>query len=427
MTASNRTAAGRKPRGYWNDSANVIAAARAIVEKHGPEALTSKWLISNGHSNLSKEIAKHGDYSWIRAELGLEQGQKPPGYWNDFANVITEAKGVIDKCGADALTASWLAANGHSSLSSAITKHGGIAWLRAELGLGQGRKPQGYWDDSANVITEAKAVVEEHGPKALTRNWLAANGYGGLNRGITLHGGIAWLRVELGLEQGKKSHGYWQDPANVISEAQAIVEERGSEALTAEWLNANGHGSLSVAIAKHGGIAWLRAELGVDAPAKPSGFGDSVQHALDCTGRHSHVRECSFYIYGLVNHPDFAKLGIAFDVEHRVRKSEGQYDEQHYCKTFATRQETYLFEQAVRDATRGCADCPEELLDWDGASEVRAMAAEDLIAVAERLLEEMEELGVWEFAARYVPMTAAQRAICQQRALVGAPACAAAQ
>ena len=44
--------------------------------------------------------------------------------------------------------------------------------------------------------------------------------------------------------------------------------------------------------------------------------------------------------------------------------------------------------------------------------------------MADRLLAELEDLGVWEFAARFVPTTAAQRAICQQRALTGAPACA---
>jgi transposase len=155
-----------------------------------------------------------------------------------------------------------------------------------------------------------------------------------------------------------------------------------------------------------------------------TGFDDSVQHAIDCTGRHSHARDCNFYIFDLVNHPGYSKPGIAFDVEIRVAAARGEYGEEHLRVTFATRQEAFFLEQALLDATRGSAACPDELQGWIGASEVRAMPAADLVAIAVRLIDELEELGVWEFASRLVPMTAAQRAICQQRAMKGAPAVA---
>lgn len=150
--------------------------------------------------------------------------------------------------------------------------------------------------------------------------------------------------------------------------------------------------------------------------------GDSVEYALTSTGHYSSQRECSFYVFDLANHPGCSKPGIAFNLETRITQSGGEYGDMHIEFTFATRQEAFFLEQAVLDATRGCARCPSALAGWAGASEVRAMPAEDLVAIAERLADEMDELGVWEFAARYVPMTSAQRAICQQRALENEPA-----
>ena len=51
-----------------------------------------------------------------------------------------------------------------------------------------------------------------------------------------------------------------------------------------------------------------------------------------------------------------------------------------------------------------------------------ALPADDLVLIAIHLADELEELGLWEFAVAYVPMTSPQRAICQQRALADAPA-----
>lgn len=151
----------------------------------------------------------------------------------------------------------------------------------------------------------------------------------------------------------------------------------------------------------------------------PGGPQDSVQHVLDYTGRHTHVRECEFYLFELARYTEtHCKPGIAFDAEYRACKGGGEYGEEVLRLLFATRGEAYFLEQAVLDATRGSADCPEDLWGWRGASEIRAMPAEDLVPVVLRLADELEDLGPWEFAARYVPMTAAQRLQCQQRALV---------
>jgi hypothetical protein len=150
-----------------------------------------------------------------------------------------------------------------------------------------------------------------------------------------------------------------------------------------------------------------------------SAYGDSVQHILDNTGYHTCSRECEFYLYELARYRDtHCKPGIAFDADRRV---DAEYGAEALRLFFDTRTEAYFLEQAVLDATRGYSDCPADLSDWGGASEIRAMPAEDLLPVIDRLATELELMGVWDFAAAYVPMTAAQRAQCQQRAAQEAP------
>ncbi len=143
------------------------------------------------------------------------------------------------------------------------------------------------------------------------------------------------------------------------------------------------------------------------------GFGDTVQHALDSTGRHSRPRECEFYLYELARYSDtHCKPGIAFDADDRA---DDEYGAEVLRLFFDTRAEAYFLEQAVLDATRGYSDCPDNLADWIGASEVRAMPAEDLLPIIEHLADEMECMGHWYFAASFVPMTDAQRAACMLR------------
>ena len=147
-------------------------------------------------------------------------------------------------------------------------------------------------------------------------------------------------------------------------------------------------------------------------------YGDSIHHALESTGRHSHARECEFYLYELARYSDtHCKPGIAFNVANRIAVGRGEYGAEVLRLVFSTRTEAFFLEQAVLDATRGSAECPEDLQRWDGASEVRAMPADDLLPIIDRLAGELDAMGPWSFAAAYVPMTTAQRATCQQRAI----------
>ena len=150
----------------------------------------------------------------------------------------------------------------------------------------------------------------------------------------------------------------------------------------------------------------------------PDGFGDSVQHVLDGTGHHARPRECEFYLFELARYSDtHCKPGIAFDVANRIAGGRGEYGAEVLRLVFSARTEAFFLEQAVLDATRGSAKCPGDLAGWIGASEVRAMPADDLLPIIDRLAAELDAMGPWSFAAAYVPMTTAQRATCQQRAI----------
>jgi len=73
--------------------------------------------------------------------------QKPRGYWDDFANVETELRAFIAEHGTDGImpTVSELDA-GYSSLTYAIRKHGGISTVAERLSLKRPdtRKLKGY-------------------------------------------------------------------------------------------------------------------------------------------------------------------------------------------------------------------------------------------------------------------------------------------
>lgn len=150
-------------------------------------------------------------------------------------------------------------------------------------------------------------------------------------------------------------------------------------------------------------IANALERQGVDrCPA--DGHGDSVQHAINGTGHHQHQRECELYLFELARYSaTHCKPGISFDTDNRADVSKGEYGEEVLRLFFATRAEAYFLEQAILDATRGSADYPADLAGWAGHSEVRAMPATDMVPTILRLAEELEELGQWEFAARYTP------------------------
>lgn len=153
------------------------------------------------------------------------------------------------------------------------------------------------------------------------------------------------------------------------------------------------------------------------APREASGVKDSMRQALRDGGYFAAPRECEFYVYELAEHPTtHCKPGISFDMKGRISVASGKYGDCVLSLFFATRHEAFFLEQALLEATRDAQDCPPGMAGWEGVSEIRRMPAEDAARLATQLAEEMEELGAWEFAARYVPMTAEQRRACLRRA-----------
>src|SRR4028119_1449322 len=80
--------------------------------------------------------------------LELPCTAKPKGYWEDFANVECELLAFIQKHGTSGVmpTNTKLQKAGKSSLSFAIHKHGGCQSVAERLGLTYTRKREGFWD-----------------------------------------------------------------------------------------------------------------------------------------------------------------------------------------------------------------------------------------------------------------------------------------
>ena len=68
-----------------------------------------------------------------------------------------------------------------------------------------------------------------------------------------------------------------------------------------------------------------------------------------------------------------------------------------------------MIEQAVLCETRKHWECPDELLEWGGRSELRRLEPEILFSYACGFHKELQRLGREEFAIRYLPTTPKQR------------------
>ena len=143
-------------------------------------------------------------------------------------------------------------------------------------------------------------------------------------------------------------------------------------------------------------------------------YGDSIQDVLNETGHHKKIIKTCFYIYGINGFPDFFKPGIAFSMDERIRNGEGIYGEEYFYKQYESRKEAYVFEQALLKETLEFAKAPQQLIDiqWDGVNEIRCINLDKLLEITLFFEKELEEVGLWEFATRYVPMTAKEKKEC---------------
>jgi len=146
-------------------------------------------------------------------------------------------------------------------------------------------------------------------------------------------------------------------------------------------------------------------------------LGDSIAHALNQTGNFTAARETEYYIYTIMGHKGLLKPGITFDDATRKKSSGGYYAEKVLSVYWGSRIEAYFFEQAVLRETSEYWFAPKELLNagWQGCYELRKMDPAQLERIVMFYKEEIEELGMWRFAAEYVQMSEEQRHECMRR------------
>ena len=151
-------------------------------------------------------------------------------------------------------------------------------------------------------------------------------------------------------------------------------------------------------------------------------IGDSVQHALNQTGLYEFKKDTSFYIFDLIDYPNYLKPGITFDVIERGKKR--WYKDLLLEQVFPTREDAYFVEQVVLYKTIKFWDCPDEIQNdfkWGGRDEVRLMKLMDLENEFDFIYSLWEEEGTWLFAANHLPkslITEAERELCFERSKI---------
>ena len=131
---------------------------------------------------------------------------------------------------------------------------------------------------------------------------------------------------------------------------------------------------------------------------------DSIQALLNGNFR-TPEDTAFFYVFTLNRFPELTKPGIAKDIQ---RRADTEYGVMHDFIE-GTRLEVWLIEQAILFETKHKLEIPEELEDWDGASELRRAGASEIFEMGIKLHELMRDIGMAEFACRFLPTTPEQR------------------
>jgi len=186
----------QKNRGFWQQEENVIVEVqKAMREQEWITLPSQQELTKHGYSALSNVISKyHGGMQQFRTTLGQTNTKKPNGYWENLENVVVEARQAMQEQEWNTLpTQQELKTHRYHSLASSISKyHGGLNTFRTTLGQTNTTKPNGYWQQEKNAITEAlKAMGEQEWNTLPPARELAKHRYNSLSRAISrYHGGF---------------------------------------------------------------------------------------------------------------------------------------------------------------------------------------------------------------------------------------------
>lgn len=266
-----------KPAGYWNDFSHIEQAVNAFIEEHGtPGVMPTRGELRNARwHDLEIALGKHGGSIAVANRMGLQLSytKRAMGYWKDFSNVERELLEFIHANGTVRLmpTRDELHAARLSGLSDAVLKHGGFATVAQRLGLTYiATKPNGYWDDFANVEQELRVFIQRHGVDGVmpTATEIAKAKQSSLALGINKHGGFSAVAQQLGLTYTytAKPSGYWKDFSNVEHDLLTFIQTEGTpgEMPTYEALERAGLNSLAIAIGKFGGASVIARRLGLE-------------------------------------------------------------------------------------------------------------------------------------------------------------------
>jgi len=155
---------------------------------------------------------KHGGLLAVAERLGLgfSYARRPPGYWNDFANLRQALFDFVEAYGTPNMmpTRSEFKEAGRSDLISAIDAHGGVVAVAERIGFTYTAKPDGYWDDFANIKEALLRFIEEHGTPGVmpTQREFREAGQGALHAALDRHGGLLAVARHLGLRYTSHEH-----------------------------------------------------------------------------------------------------------------------------------------------------------------------------------------------------------------------------
>lgn len=252
--------------------AEVIETEARRLQAEGTR-ITDKSLKANHQSGFVGLVQRYypGGMLSLREKLGKPHDQRPNGFWQDPANIEAEARRLVAI--GNNLTQRELKEVGLNTLSHAARDHypGSIRQLRANLGLINYSNPRGYWNPTT-IESEVERFMASGG--RLSQTALSKAGLSALVAAIQAHypGGMTSLREHFDQPRTGKPSGYWQDVQTIEAEARKLVEA--GNPMTHTSITEAGAATLLDAARRHypGGMRALKAKLGVQETSRPNGY-----------------------------------------------------------------------------------------------------------------------------------------------------------
>lgn len=277
----------RKPEGYYT-AENMLRDARAFLIEEGN--INRSLLRKKGKAGFAVKIDKEypDGMRGIRADLDLNPGPKPKGYWTDEtikdrAIAFYKAEGTLNR--------DVMREKGETALATALNKYsGGLRQLKQDMGVevsARQPKPKGYWTPE-NTEKEAIAYWQENGK--LTQNALAEDDRVDLMQAIGKYkGGMYGLKTKIGYyahygsEQvpvDERGSIMWTQIAVDPERVKAVIEIEAQKAidkgvkLTYKALMNDDFTALAGAVPRFypGGMHALQKKMGVAVERKPRNY-----------------------------------------------------------------------------------------------------------------------------------------------------------